>query len=69
LIKVIHMNLELNDVQAEALARKLSQIIKDDHYFLSARIRVLREILAKILPKPEREPLPPRRHYEPPRRG
>ena len=32
-----------------------------------SRIRMLREILNKIRPEPIREPLPPRRYYEPPK--
>jgi hypothetical protein len=28
-----------------------------------------KEILAKLQPEPEREPLPPRRYYEPPSKG
>ena len=29
----------------------------------------LKEILGQLRPEPEREPLPPRRHYEPPSKG
>jgi hypothetical protein len=46
-----------------------ANLIDADRYFLSPRIRTLREILNKIKPEPEREPLPPIRQYEPPRRG
>jgi hypothetical protein len=54
------MNLELNDVQAEALARELSRLIENDRYPLSPRIVVLREILGKLRPEPARPaPLPP----------
>jgi hypothetical protein len=63
------MNLDLTDEQAAALVRELLDILKDDRYPLSPRIRVLREILNKLRPEPVREPLPPIRHYEPPRVG
>ena len=63
------MNLELNDVQAEALTRELHSIIQKDRYPLSPRIVTLKEILGMMRLKPEREPLPPRRHYEPPSKG
>ena len=60
------MNLELTDEQTEALIRELSRIIDGDRYPLSPRIVALKEILGQLRPEPEREPLPPRRHYEPP---
>jgi hypothetical protein len=63
------MNLDLNEVRTEVLVRELSQIIQGDRYPLSPRIVTLKEILGQLRPEPEREPLPPRRHYEPPSRG
>ena len=63
------MYLELNDVQAEVLTRELHSIIQNDRYPLSPRIMTLKEILAIMWPEPEREPLPPRRHYEAPSKG
>jgi hypothetical protein len=63
------MNLELNEVQAEVLTRERHSIIQNDRYPLSPRIVALKEILGQLRPKPEREPLPPRRHYEPPSKG
>ena len=63
------MNLELTDEQTEALIRELSQIIDGDRYPLSPRIVALKEILGMLRPEPVREPLPPRRHYEPPSKG
>ena len=63
------MNLELTDEQTEALIRELPQIIDGDRYPLSPRIVALKEILGQLRPEPEREPLPPRRHYEPPSKG
>jgi hypothetical protein len=63
------MNLELTDEQTEALVRELSQIVQNGRYPLSPRIVVLKEILGQLRPEPAREPLPPRRHYEPPSRG
>jgi hypothetical protein len=41
------MNLELTDEQTEALIRELSQIIENDRYPFSPRIRVLRDILGQ----------------------
>ena len=63
------MHLELTDEQTEALILELSQIIDGDRYPLSPRIVTLKEILGMMRPEPEREPLPPRRHYEPPSKG
>ena len=64
------MHLELTDEQAAALVRELSQIVQNDRYPLSARIRVLKEILGMLRPEPTRPaPLPPRRYYEPPSKG
>ena len=63
------MTLELSDEQAAALTRELHDIIEGDRYPFSSRIRTLREILQKLRPEPLREPLPPIRHYEPPRVG
>jgi hypothetical protein len=63
------MNLDLTDEQTEALTLELSQIVQNDRYPLSPRIVALKEILGMLRPEPEREPLPPRRHYEPPSRG
>jgi hypothetical protein len=63
------MHLELTDEQTAALVRELSQIVQNDRYPLSPRIVALREILGQLRPEPVREPLPPRRHYEPPSKG
>jgi hypothetical protein len=63
------MQLELTDEQTEALIRELSRIIQNDRYPFSPRIRVLKEILGMLRPEPERDPLPPRRHYELPSKG
>jgi hypothetical protein len=63
------MNLELNEVQADVLTRELHSIIQNDRHPLSPRIVTLKEILGQLRPQPEREPLPPRRHYEPPSKG
>ena len=52
------MNLELTDVQAEALTRELSNIIQNDRYPLSPRIVALKEIPGQLRPEPIREPLP-----------
>jgi hypothetical protein len=58
------MNLELTDEQTEALLRELSQIIENDRYPFSPRIRTLKEIRGKIRPEPTRQPLPPARRHE-----
>jgi hypothetical protein len=74
------MNLELTDAQAAALEKELREIVENDYYPFSPRIRILREILHMIRPEPltsgqrgggaastpVREPLPPLRYYEPP---
>lgn len=52
-----------------ALTRLLTNTIDGDRYPFSPRIQMLKGILAKIRPEPTREPLPPLRHYEPPRVG
>jgi hypothetical protein len=44
------MNLELNDMKAEALAGELSLLIENDRYPLSPRIGALKEILGKLRP-------------------
>jgi hypothetical protein len=59
----------LTNEQTEALLRELSQIIENDRYPLSPRIRTLKEIREKLRPDPVREPLPPALHYEPPSKG
>jgi hypothetical protein len=61
------MTLDLTEEETAALARLLSRTIDEDRYPLSPRIRLLKGILAKIRPEPAREPLPPVKHYEPPR--
>jgi hypothetical protein len=59
------MNLDFTDEQAAVLLRELDNIIDGDKYFLSPRIQTLKA----IRPEPERKPLPPLKHYEPPRVG
>jgi len=59
----------LTDEQTEALVQLLSRTIDDDRYPLSPRVRVLKDILAKFRPEPEREGLAPAPAYEPPSRG
>ena len=62
------MNLALSDEQTAALLCELDRIIDGDRYPLSPRIRTSREIRAKIMPEPIREPMPPIKRYEPPSR-
>jgi len=61
------MNFDLTDDETAALVRLLKSTIDTDRYPLSPRIQTLKAILDKIRPEPVREPLPPRKHYEPPR--
>jgi hypothetical protein len=61
-------HLDLSDDETTALAQELYAIVENDRYPLSSRIRTLREILAKLLPEPAREPLPPPKVFTPPRR-
>jgi hypothetical protein len=61
------MTLDLSDDETAALTRLLTNTIDADRYPLSPRIQTLKAILGKIRPEPVREPLPPLRHYEPPR--
>jgi hypothetical protein len=61
------MNLDLTDEETTALERVLRRIIDDDHYPLSPRVVMLRAILSKLRPEPERQPLSPLKHYEPPK--
>jgi hypothetical protein len=61
------MSLDLTEEETGALLRELDSIIDGDRFPLSPRILTLKAIRPKIRPEPAREPLPPRKHYEPPR--
>jgi hypothetical protein len=61
------MHIDLSAEETAALTQELHYIVENDRYPFSPRIRTLRAIVAKLRPEPVREPLPPRRHYEPPR--
>jgi len=61
------MKLDLMDEEAAALLGELDRIIDGDRFPFSPRIRMLKEIRAKIKPYPAREPLPAPKHYDPPR--
>jgi len=61
------MMLDLTDEEAAALAEELHDIVENDRYPFSPRIRTLRAILSKLKPEPAREPLPPPKVYAPPR--
>jgi hypothetical protein len=61
------MNLELTDEEAILLAKELTVLIDGARYLLSPRVKTLTAIRDKIRPKPKSEPLPPLKHYEPPR--
>jgi len=62
------MDLHLTDEQAELLVAELDHLI--DRYFLSPRVKALREIRATLKPYPARPAAaPPQRIYEPPSKG
>jgi hypothetical protein len=62
------MNFDLTEREAALLLKELDDIIDGDRYFLSDRIKTLKEIRAKIRPEPVRGLLPPPpRQYAPPR--
>jgi hypothetical protein len=61
------MNIDLSDQETAAIIRELRDIIQNDRYPLSPRIRILRAILDNLEPPPVREPLPPPKVYAPPR--
>jgi hypothetical protein len=63
------MNLNLTDEETTLLLKESDDIIENDRYFLSGRIQMLREIRAKIIPYPVRQPLPPPKVYAPPSKG
>jgi len=63
------MDLELSDAEAEALTQELADIIQNDRYPLSPRIHTLKAVFGKLRPEPVREPLPPRKVYEPSSKG
>jgi hypothetical protein len=63
------MNLQLSDEQTAALTCELHDIVENDRYPFSPRIRTLRGILNMIRPEPKREPVPELKRYEPPRGG
>ena len=59
-----------------ALTQELHNIVENDRYRFSPRIRTLRAILAKLRPEPAREPSPPLKApaaslkvYAPPSKG
>jgi hypothetical protein len=64
------MHLDLTDEEAAALSQELHDIVENDRYPFSPRIRTLRGTLAKLRPEPVREPLPaPSKVYAPPSKG
>jgi hypothetical protein len=63
------MTIDLTDEETEALIRALRNVIDADRYPLSPRVQMWEAILAKLRPEPPRAPLPPVKHYEPPRAG
>jgi hypothetical protein len=63
------MHLDLTDDEAAALTQELHDIVENDRFPFSPRIRTLRDILAKLRPEPVRKPLPPLKVYAPPSKG
>jgi hypothetical protein len=61
------MTLDLSDDEAAALTQELHDIVENDRYPFSHRIRTLRAILSKLRPESAREPLPLPKVYAPPR--
>jgi hypothetical protein len=57
------MHLDLSDEETAAQTQELHNIVENDRYPFSPRIRTLRAILAKLRPEPVREPLPPPKVY------
>jgi hypothetical protein len=51
------MHLDLSDEEAAALTQELHDIVENDRYPFSPRIRTLRAILAKLRPERVREGL------------
>jgi hypothetical protein len=61
------MHLELSDDETAAFLKELDDVVQNARFFLSPRIQTLKAIREKIRPEPVREPLPPRKHHQPPR--
>jgi hypothetical protein len=58
--------LTLSDEETAALAEELHDIVENDRYPFSPRIRTRSAILGKLRPEPVREPLaPPKVHAAP----
>jgi hypothetical protein len=60
------MNLELSEEKVPYLTQKLHNIVENDRYLFSPRIRTVRAMFSKFRPEPVREPLPPPKVYAPP---
>jgi hypothetical protein len=61
------MNLDLTDEETAAFLRELDGSIANDRYFLLPRAQTSKAIRTKLRPERARPPLPPPKHYEPPR--
>jgi hypothetical protein len=61
------MDINISDDEKLHLAALLKRSIRDDPYPLSPRVRTLQAILDKIEPPRVAEPIPPPKHYAPPR--
>jgi hypothetical protein len=63
------MHLDLSHEEAAALTKELHNIVENDRYPFSPRIRTLSAIFNKLRPEPVRKPLPPLKVYAPPSKG
>jgi hypothetical protein len=63
------MHLDLTDEETAALTQELHDIVENDRYPFSPRIRTLRAVLHKLRAEPVREPLPPSKVYASPSTG
>jgi hypothetical protein len=60
-------DLVLTDVEKRALIALLKRTIDEARFPYSPQLAPLKAILAKLVPPPVREPLPPPKVYAPPR--
>jgi hypothetical protein len=63
------MSLNLSEEEAAALTQELRNIVENDRYPFSPRVRTLSAVLNKLSPEPVRKPLPPPKVYAPPSKG
>ena len=59
------MSLNLTDGEIHGLIAYVRDKFGDERYPFAPALRPIREVLAKLDPKPKPDPLPPRKPYEP----